>query len=75
MQEHLPPPAERRRLRKAVRGTLRHIAAELKVSETAVSYWERGICEPGPRHRVAYRQVLDAFAQLERNNLASLGNG
>ena len=68
LEESLPPPPERRRLRRAVQARLRHVAANLGVSEAAVSYWERGICEPGPRHRLAYRQVLDDFAQLEKSN-------
>ena len=32
IQEHLPPPPDRRRLREAVKATLRHVAAEIQVS-------------------------------------------
>lgn len=62
---HLPPPAERRRLRKVAGATLQDIADGTGASITAASFWERGINNPGPRYRRKYLGLLAGFASLE----------
>jgi DNA-binding transcriptional regulator YiaG len=67
----LPPPHERRALRRAAGAKLRDVSAELKVSDAAVSCWERGLYEPGPRHAAAYLRLLEGFATLAREAAAA----
>lgn len=55
----LPPPAERSRIRRTARATLRDIATELAVSPATVWRWEQGVAEPRLDHAIAYRQLLD----------------
>lgn len=60
----LPPPAERRAIRKAAKATLSQVAAALGVDIMTVSRWERGLNEPWHRNATAYRRVLDALGDL-----------
>ncbi|KUJ69459.1 transcriptional regulator [Streptomyces albus subsp. albus] len=60
----LPPPAERKRLRKAHGLTVDEVAAALKVRRATVSGWESGKTEPRPPERDAYARLLDGLAQL-----------
>lgn len=62
----LPPPAERRRLRKAVDGTLQDIADATGASQASASLWERGIHTPGPRYFRSYLRLLAAWTVLEQ---------
>jgi len=60
----LPPPAERKRLRKAHGLTIDEIAGALKVRRATVSVWESGKTEPRPPERDAYARLLDGLAKL-----------
>lgn len=60
----LPPPAERRAIRKRARASLADVAATLGVEKMTVSRWERGVAQPWPRHRAAYICLLQALAQV-----------
>jgi DNA-binding transcriptional regulator YiaG len=52
----LPLPADRKRIRKQARVSLREMAAALGVSHTSVRNWERGAT---PReHQAAYADLL-----------------
>ncbi|KUN77921.1 transcriptional regulator [Streptomyces bungoensis] len=60
----LPPPEERRRLRKAHGLTVEEVAAALKVRRATVSGWESGKTEPRPPERNAYARLLKQLAEL-----------
>ncbi|GAB2746134.1 telomere-associated protein Tap [Streptomyces bullii] len=60
----LPPPEERRRLRKAHGLTVEEVAAALKVRRATVSGWEAGKTEPRPPERDAYARLLNKLAEL-----------
>ncbi|MEU0744580.1 helix-turn-helix transcriptional regulator [Streptomyces sp. NPDC006134] len=60
----LPPPEERKRLRKAHGLTIDEIAAALKVRRATISGWESGKTEPRPPERDAYARLLDGLAKL-----------
>lgn len=61
-QRKLPPPAERRRIRKRARVSLRELAAVLGCSHAGVRAWELGSM-PGDEYRDRYAELL---AELER---------
>ncbi|MFD7302422.1 telomere-associated protein Tap [Streptomyces pharetrae] len=60
----LPPPEERRRLRKAHGLTIEEVAAALRVRRATVSGWESGKTEPRPPERDAYARLLEGLAKL-----------
>src|SRR5690606_40043364 len=60
----LPPPDERRRLRKAHGLTVEEVATALKVRRATVSGWEAGKTEPRPPERDAYARLLQQLAEL-----------
>lgn len=60
----LPPPEERKRLRKAHGLTVDEVAAALDVRRATVSGWESGRTEPRPPERDAYARLLDKLGQL-----------
>ncbi|CAL9331137.1 hypothetical protein SUDANB105_00075 [Streptomyces sp. enrichment culture] len=60
----LPPPTERRRLRKAHGLTVEEVAAALQVRRATVSGWESGKTEPRPPERDAYARLLEGLAKL-----------
>lgn len=60
----LPPPDERRAIRKSAGATLAEMAAELGVSEMVMSRWERGINKPPRAKALTYRRLLDALSVL-----------
>ncbi|MEU0659422.1 telomere-associated protein Tap [Streptomyces lavendulocolor] len=60
----LPPPDERRRLRRAHGLTIDEVATALKVRRATVSGWESGKTEPRPPERDAYARLLDKLAEL-----------
>ncbi|MBO8194627.1 helix-turn-helix transcriptional regulator, partial [Streptomyces oryzae] len=60
----LPPPEERRRLRKAHGLTVDEVATALDVRRATVSGWEAGKTEPRPPERDAYARLLNKLAQL-----------
>ncbi|MEO3768662.1 helix-turn-helix transcriptional regulator [Streptomyces sp. B8F3] len=60
----LPPPTERKRLRKAHGFTLDEVAAALEVRRATVSGWESGKTEPRPPERDAYARLLSKLAEL-----------
>ncbi|MEU1601517.1 helix-turn-helix domain-containing protein [Streptomyces sp. NPDC005708] len=60
----LPPPEERKRLRKAHGLTLEEVAAALGVRRATVSGWETGIPEPRPPERDAYARLLSQLSEL-----------
>ncbi|WP_157840623.1 helix-turn-helix domain-containing protein, partial [Streptomyces leeuwenhoekii] len=60
----LPPPEERKRLRRAHGLTVEEVAAALKVRRATVSGWESGKTEPRPPERDAYARLLDGLAKL-----------
>ena len=66
----LPPPGERRRLRKAVDGILQDVADATGASTASASLWERGLVKPGPRFLTPYLRLLERFATLERESAA-----
>lgn len=60
----LPPPNERRAIRKRAQASLKDIAEALGVEVMTVSRWERGMREPWPKHRAAYLYLLQALAAM-----------
>ncbi|MEV6962721.1 transcriptional regulator [Streptomyces sp. NPDC051207] len=62
----LPPPEERKRLRRAHGLTVEEVAAALKVRRATVSGWEsvRKTTEPRGPEREAYARLLDRLAEL-----------
>ncbi|MBT2423697.1 helix-turn-helix domain-containing protein [Streptomyces sp. ISL-22] len=60
----LPPPEERRRLRKAHGLTADEVAEALGVRRATVSAWESGKTEPRPPERDAYARLLNKLAEL-----------
>ncbi|MFF7976179.1 telomere-associated protein Tap [Streptomyces sp. NPDC007905] len=60
----LPPPEERKRLRRAHGLTVEEVAAALQVRRATVSGWESGKTEPRPPERNAYARLLDGLATL-----------
>jgi transcriptional regulator with XRE-family HTH domain len=58
----LPPPEERKRLRKAAGFLQEDIAAALHVGRDAVVGWENGKTTPRPPRLQAYQRLLDAWA-------------
>ena len=60
----LPPPAERRSIRRRARASLEDVADALGVEKMTVSRWERGIRQPWPKHRAAYISLLRALAEV-----------
>ncbi len=59
----LPPPSERRYLRKRAGLSCSDVAAELKVTPSTVSRWETGDRSPSPSQREAYVAILDALRE------------
>ena len=57
----LPPPAERRAIRRRAKARLEDIAKAVGVDPMTVSRWERGLSEPWPKNRDDYLRVLDAL--------------
>lgn len=60
----LPPPEERKRLRKAHGLTVDEVATALRVRRATVSGWEAGKTEPRPPERDAYARLLGKLAEL-----------
>ncbi|WP_228974629.1 helix-turn-helix transcriptional regulator [Streptomyces sp. DH12] len=60
----LPPPQERKRLRRAHGLTVDEVAAALRVRRATVSGWEAGKTEPRPPERDAYARLLEGLAKL-----------
>ncbi|MFD7324267.1 telomere-associated protein Tap [Streptomyces sp. NPDC059875] len=60
----LPPPEERKRLRRAHGLTVDEVAGALKVRRATVSGWESGKTEPRPPERDAYARLLEGLAKL-----------
>ncbi|MEV5730777.1 helix-turn-helix domain-containing protein [Streptomyces pharetrae] len=60
----LPPPEERKRLRKAHGLTIDEIATALQARRATVSGWESGKTEPRPPERDAYARLLEGLAKL-----------
>ncbi|MFF8543781.1 helix-turn-helix transcriptional regulator [Streptomyces werraensis] len=54
----LPPPEERKRLRKAHGLTVDEVAKALRVRRATVSGWESGKTDPRPPERDAYARLL-----------------
>ena len=57
----LPPPTERKRLRRAARLTQAQVAGAVGVSRETVSAWESGRWEPAGDARTKYRRLLDGL--------------
>ncbi|MDI5973522.1 helix-turn-helix domain-containing protein [Streptomyces sp. SL13] len=66
-RSRLPPPEERKRLRRAHGLTSDEVAAALKVRRATVSGWESGKTEPRPPEREAYARLLEKLAELYPN--------
>ena len=62
----LPPPAERRALRKALGLTLQEVAGLVGCSHVAVVHWERGERTPQGANRTRYRELLEALEKRRR---------
>ncbi|MFH9177282.1 telomere-associated protein Tap [Streptomyces albogriseolus] len=60
----LPPPEERKRLRKAHGLTVDEVAKALRVRRATVSGWESGKTDPRPPERDAYARLLGKLAEL-----------
>jgi DNA-binding XRE family transcriptional regulator len=58
----LPPVAERARIRRDSRATLRDFAAALGVSPMTIYRWESGDIAPRLDHAIAYAQLLAEVA-------------
>jgi DNA-binding transcriptional regulator YiaG len=56
--EELPPPDERRRLRKAAKMTQQALADLFGVRRESVRAWESGVSEPRSPKREAYARLL-----------------
>ncbi|MFJ3160038.1 telomere-associated protein Tap [Streptomyces kanasensis] len=61
-EPHLPPPAERARLREAAGVTQARLAQALKSTTQTVKNWENGRSEPRPPRLQAYLRVLEGWA-------------
>ncbi|UUU18885.1 telomere-associated protein Tap [Streptomyces sp. DSM 40750] len=59
---HLPPPAERARLREAAGITQARLAAALKTTTQSVKNWENGRSEPKSPRLDAYQRLLNGWA-------------
>ena len=62
----LPPPAERRAIRRRARASLDDVESALGVQRMTISRWERGVAQPWPKHRAAYICVLQALTEVAR---------
>jgi DNA-binding transcriptional regulator YiaG len=60
----LPPPNERRQIRRKANVSLRELAAALGVSHMAIVRWEEGAQPADPAHVAAYRRLLDELRRL-----------
>jgi DNA-binding transcriptional regulator YiaG len=61
-EPHLPPPAERARLREAAGITQARLAAALKTTTQSVKNWENGRSEPKSPRLDAYQRLLNGWA-------------
>ncbi|MEU4558480.1 helix-turn-helix domain-containing protein [Actinoplanes sp. NPDC023936] len=61
----LPPPHERRAIRKRADATLDDVAAALGVTKMTASRWERGLRRPQGQNRAAYLGLLRALAGID----------
>jgi hypothetical protein len=65
--DHLPPHAERRRIRRAAGWTQTRLAERLGVAQRNICNWERAeASQPTPIHRALYRVAL---REMERHAL------
>lgn len=55
----LPPPWERKHLRKKMGISIADAAGQLGVSARTYSRWEHGANEPNPDHHRAYRALME----------------
>ncbi|MFE2413464.1 telomere-associated protein Tap [Kitasatospora sp. NPDC059408] len=62
-EEELPPPAERKRLRRAAKLTRARVAERVGVREETVWTWETGRSEPRPPQRGDYARLLRGLAE------------
>ncbi|WP_246102523.1 telomere-associated protein Tap [Streptomyces piniterrae] len=60
--DELPPPAERKRLRRAAKVTQDELAAVFEVRRETFAAWEAGRNEPKPAKRAAYIRLLAGWA-------------
>ncbi|MFD4263305.1 telomere-associated protein Tap [Streptomyces sp. NPDC058534] len=61
-EPHLPPPAERARLREAAGITQARLATALKTTTQSVKNWENGRSEPKSPRLEAYQRLLNGWA-------------
>ncbi|MEU3938071.1 helix-turn-helix domain-containing protein [Streptomyces sp. NPDC029044] len=61
-EPHLPPPAERARLREAAGITQARLATALKTTTQSVKNWENGRSEPKSPRLDAYQRLLNGWA-------------
>ncbi|MGW1616788.1 telomere-associated protein Tap [Streptomyces sp. NPDC002285] len=61
-EPHLPPPAERARLREAAGITQARLATALKTTTQSVKNWENGRSEPKAPRLDAYQRLLNGWA-------------
>ncbi|MFE2053409.1 telomere-associated protein Tap [Streptomyces sp. NPDC059459] len=61
-EPHLPPPAERARLRQAAGITQARLATALKTTTQSVKNWENGRSEPKSPRLDAYQRLLNGWA-------------
>lgn len=57
----LPPPSDRRRIRKQANVSLREMALTLDVDPMTVQRWEQGQVVPTLEHSLAYNALLTAL--------------
>ncbi|MFD4552261.1 telomere-associated protein Tap [Streptomyces sp. NPDC058466] len=62
-EPHLPPPAERARLREAAGITQARLATALKTTTQSVKNWENGRSEPKSPRLDAYQRLLNGWAE------------
>ena len=63
-RRRLPPPDERRTIRRGAGVSLRELAAAIGVSHVAITRWEAGAEPADPRHLMAYARILDELRRL-----------
>ncbi|MDH6130082.1 helix-turn-helix transcriptional regulator [Kitasatospora sp. GP82] len=62
-EEELPPPAERKRLRRAAKLTRAKMAQAVRVRDETIWAWETGRSEPRPPQRGEYARLLRGLAE------------
>jgi len=60
---NLPPPEERRRIRRTAGYSQAETAQQLGVNPRTIHRWEKNISQPTPKHQRTYAELLSKWAQ------------